>query len=614
MDIVTRNKKYGQGRTYVKNKTKLPLNFDIHTLNLMCEFILTENRYIKRSAYMNLRNLIALLDMEKYISDQEKYKRILFIKKGIEARLEKGLTKTITIIKYINGGFIDSDLIDISSFTGLTNEEIDWINTTVSNTLSHTFLYEEAAQGIDLLTRFLAADSTDITTLGKKVEEWIALVNTMFRKNRTESVVTETFSLRDGILQEKLQDIQNELNSDYRKLLTGMQGVNQVTGGGFENTRCYLFLGVTGVGKSLSLLNIAYQIKKYNRNFKPKDPTKIPCIVYLTMENTVSETVDRLVKMSTGVDLRDYPVDELVNMMHKNGELYLTDENPIDIIIKYKPNRSVDTSYLYTVVEDLEDEGYECICMIQDHVKRIRAASGQPDVRMELGDTINELKTFAILKNIPVLTVSHLNRDGARVIDNNTPGRTKADLTRLLGKSNVGESLLMLDNVDLACILNRESDASGKEYMVFKTIKKRIYTLRDYVCQPFNMENGLQLLEDFYSPVPVFKDSLYDTSLQQVAEGTRVKTSGYSATNHEVYQEEPNVFQYAEAVENIQRGHIGRYSSNNIGIEELEKDQFEIAPQPSMEQQISNIVQMPVHQQPVVQEKKPLIRLFQKIS
>ena len=31
-------------------------------------------------------------------------------------------------------------------------------------------------------------------------------------------------------------------------------------------------------------INLAYQIKKYNKGYKPKDPTKRPCVLYLTME------------------------------------------------------------------------------------------------------------------------------------------------------------------------------------------------------------------------------------------------------------------------------------------------------------------------------------------
>ena len=157
----------------------------------------------------------------------------------------------------------------------------------------------------------------------------------------------------------------------------------------------------------------------------------------------------------------------------------------------------------------LEDEGYEVICMIQDHVKRLKSVSGNPDLRLELGDVVNEMKTFAIIKDIPVITDSHLNREGAKVIDQSST-RSTMDLTRMLGKSNIGESLLMLDNIDLGIILNKEFDSEGNEYMVFKNIKERVKTYRSYICQPFHKDNSIKLIEDFYSPIPVFRESLYN--------------------------------------------------------------------------------------------------------
>ena len=549
MNIESRKKKYGQGRTYTRAK-KLPIVFDVTSLNLMCQYVLSDNRNIKRGAYINLRNLIDLLDMEKYISDQDKYKRVIFIKKGIEAKLDRGLHNPEAILKYINGGLIDDniiDIVDINTFVGMSNQEIDWINETVSNTLSLTFLYEEAPRGIDLLTQFMSADSSNISRLGNEIKDWIANLNTMFRRASVQSVTNESFSLNPNILRDKICEVQSQLKSEYRKLVTGMQGLNQMLGGGFENTRCYLFLGVTGVGKSLSLLNIAYQMKKYNKNFKSKDPTKIPCIVYLTQENTIEETVDRLFKMSTGIDIRNCTTDEAMRLLATEGELYLTDDSPIDIIIKYQPNRSIDTGYLYTLTEDLEDEGYEVICMIQDHVKRIRSVTNEQDVRLELGHVINEMKTFAILKDIPMITVSHLNRDGARAIDS-ASNRTKSDLTRLLGKSNIGESLLMLDNVDYSAIINREYDAEGNCYMVFKGIKERFAVMRDYICQPFMHDNDLCLVEDFYSPVPVFKESLYEVSMNQASTANRnIKTGGYPANIAKYDDNEENIYEFASS-------------------------------------------------------------------
>lgn len=565
MIITNRPKNPGQGFNIVKNKkAKLPINFDLNSLNLMCTYVLTDNRNIKRGQYINLRNLMALLDIEKYINDQERYKRVLFIKKGLEARLEKGLSDPIAIIKYINGGLIDSDIIDIDNFIGMSNSEIDWINETVSNTLSSSFLYENAQEGIDILTRFLAAEAKEISSVFSEAREWVRKINNEFRRNEVAKSCERMFSLKPENFSDIIKDAYNEVTSSYRQLVTGMQGFNQLIGGGFENTRCYLLLGLTGVGKSLSMLNIAYQLKKYNRGFKAKDPTKTPCIVYLTMENTVTETIQRLFTIATGGDIKNYSVEEVEHLLRTTGELYLTDDNPIDLIIKYMPNRSVDTSYLYTLTEDLEDEGYEVICMIQDHVKRIRSVTNNPDLRLELGDVINEMKTFAIIKDIPIITDSHLNREGAKIIDQSST-RSTMDLTRMLGKSNIGESMLMLDNIDLGIILNKEYDSEGNEYMVFKAIKERVHIFRDYVCQPFHKDNPIKLVEDYYSPIPVFKDSLYNESMNQLNtqfHNNNVKKNAYNSNIITIDDDEENIFEYSKV-----------YSSEDIKVQ---KENLEI--------------------------------------
>ena len=579
MIITNRPKNPGQGFSVLKNKkVKLPINFDLNSLNLMCTYVLSDNRNIKRGQYINLRNLMELLDMDKYINDQERYKRVVFIKKGLEARLVKGLNDPRAIVKYINGGLIDSDIIDIENFIGMSNSEIDWINETVSNTLSSSFLYENAQEGIDILTRFLAAEAKEISSVFLEAKDYFRRVNNEFRKNEVAKSSERMFSLKPDAFKDIITDTYNEVNSSYRHLVTGMQGFNQLIGGGFENTRCYLLLGLTGIGKSLTMLNIAYQLKKYNKGFKPKDPTKTPCVVYLTMENTVTETIQRLFTIATGEDMRNFSVEEVEQMLRTTGELYLTGDSPIDLIIKYMPNRSVDTGYLYTLTEDLEDEGYEVICMIQDHVKRIKSVSGNPDLRLELGDVVNEMKTFAIIKDIPVITDSHLNREGAKVIDQSST-RSNMDLTRMLGKSNIGESLLMLDNIDLGIILNKEYDSEGNEYMVFKNIKERVRTYRDYICQPFHKDNPIKLVEDFYSPIPLFKESLYNESMNQMNtqfHNNKVKNNSFNSNIITIDDDEENLFEYSKV-----------YSSEDI---KLQKESLEIREEEETTHNLSNFV------------------------
>ena len=345
----------------------------------------------------------------------------------------------------------------------------------------------------------------------QEFEKLVTEIQTKFRRSRVESLSETNFTLKNGIFEEVVRDIHQQLTDPSSRLITGMQGVNELLGGGFESARVYMLLGLTGGGKSLSLLNFAYQLKKNNKMYKPKDPTKIPVIVYLTMENTVKETVERLFNLTTGLDMKDVTPEMAIELLRTDGELYLTDESPIDILIKFVPNRSVDTGYLYTMTEDLEDEGYEVICLIQDHVKRIKSVDKYSEVRQELGAVVNEFKVFSSLKDIPVITNSHLNRDAAGKIDEASKAN-KGDLIRMLGRANIGESMLMLDNLDCALIIGQEYDSKYNKYMGFKRIKMRgKCTLRDTLFQPFTGEESIKLVEDIDLSVPVFKDTLKDS-------------------------------------------------------------------------------------------------------
>ena len=510
MNIERRTKYSGRGRSISKTDKKVDINFDLNALNLMCSYILSENRNIRRSHLINMRNLFDILDVSLYQNDIEKMKRFNFIRKGLEARILHNLKDPYIVVKYINGGIIDDDVIDLKNFTSMSNDELIWINQTISEALKYAFIYNDIDRMIDICTRFKAADYRSRGAIVQEFEMLVQEIQSKFRRSRVENLSEMTFTLKDGFFDEVVKDIHEQLSNPCNRLITGMQGINELLGGGFESTRVYMLLGATGVGKSVTLLNLAYQIKKYNKNYKPKDPTKIPVVVYMTMENTVRETVERLFNLTVGpdTDMTKYSPDEVINLLRTEGELYLTDESPIDIIIKYVPDKSVDTSYLYTMTEDLEDEGYEVICLIQDHIKRIRSCYPSTDIRLELGAIVNEFKVFASIKDIPVITNSHLNRDAAKTIEEGSRAN-KADLTRMLGRSNIGESMLMLDNLDCAFIINTAYDAQANKYMAFKRIKIRYKaTHRDYLNQPFIPGNDIKLVEDYYSAVPVFKDSL----------------------------------------------------------------------------------------------------------
>lgn len=507
MNLERRAKYGGQGFSVVKSEKRLDMNLDLRTLDIMCKCVVSDNLTIRRGQLINLRNLIYLLNENSYINDEEKAKRVSFIKKGIEARIDFNLTDPYMIVTHIYGGILDNEIINLDEFKGLATSEIAWMNNMVSEALKFSHAYHNAEILLDICSRLRAADYGSKAEIVKEFEEAINKTQNDFRRSKNEDQTEAIFSLRDGYFENAMYDTYNTLKSPRRKLVTGMQGMNDMLGGGFENERCYVYFGLPGEGKSSVILNMIYQIKKHNKDYRTKDPTKRPCVVLLTMENTMTESVERLFGMATGKQsMVDFTPENAIDMLRTEGELYLTDDSPIDLIIKFKPTNSVDTSYLYTLTEDLEDQGLEVIALFQDYIGRIKSIERHQDTRLEYGAVVDEFKTFAEIKDIPIITVAQLNRDASKHIDEGRKA-SKADLVRLIGRSNISESMLILNNIDAGFLIAPETNQAGERYLGVQRIKIRYNAGdREFVYLPF-MGNTLKLQED-YGGLPIFKTTM----------------------------------------------------------------------------------------------------------
>lgn len=511
MDFERRSKYDVQGPSFAKDK-QLNINLDLRTLDIICKSLVTDNQAIRRGQLINIRNLIYLINPENYINDAEKVKRVNFIKKGIEARLINNLTDPYMILTHINGGILDTGIVNLDEFKGLTGAEINWMNNMVSEALKFTHVYNNVDRLYDLCSRIKSSDYTSKAAVVAEFEQVINNIQNDFRRSKNENSTEIMFSLRDEYFEDIMHDTYNTLSSPRRKLVTGMQGMNELLGGGFENGRCYVYFGLPGEGKSSVILNMIYQIKKHNRDYRTKDPTKRPCIVLLTMENTVTESVERLFGMATGLDsMTNLSPENAINALREQGELYLSDISPIDIIIKFKPSNSVDTSYLYTLTEDLEDQGLEVIAMFQDYIGRIRSTERLSDTRLEYGLIVDEFKTFAEIKDIPVITVAQLNRDASKHIDEGRKS-SKSDLVRLIGRSNISESMLILNNIDAGFLIAPETTQNKERYLGVQRIKIRYNAGdREFVYLPF-IGNTLKLAEDI-GGIALYKTTMRTDSM-----------------------------------------------------------------------------------------------------
>lgn len=520
-----------------KKQGKAKISLDLIHLNMFCKYAIQPSTLVRMEHLSNLFKLVNIIDPSTYENDPEKVKRMRFIYNALEARLKEGIHDQDAILSYVCGGItFKIDFLDYNNLN-LNRRELEYISEFITESINFQFIYEHLDEFLDIITRFKTAEFTTKGPIVKEFEEWLDYMKSECRRNRIDDNITDmVFSLADGVFENVVTNVWNITKNPSRRLITGMQALNDMLGGGFESSRFYMIMGTSGIGKSLTLLNIIYQIKKYNVTYQTKDPSKKPAIVLLTMENSVIETVTRLFDLIVGNNtisgMENYDISEVLRIMREEGQLVLNESSPINIIVRYKPSRSVSTSYLYSLYDELEDLGYEMICLVEDHIKKIRSCNSIQDLRIELGEVVNEMKAFAVEKDIPVISNTHLNREATKLIEDAMLKKT-SDVGRQLGKSFTGESLLMGDNMDCGISITLDFDQEGRRYMGVNLAKMRDKNKaqRTYFAQPFVEGSTIRLVED-YGGIPQYKDSLHTAPEMRV--DTVIKTSGASSLIGEV--------------------------------------------------------------------------------
>lgn len=493
---------------------KIPLKFDITMMNMIIGYLFKRSVQINRKSLTNMKHLFDVIDETVYENNEQMEQRFNFIIKALEAKVDKGFENDDAIINYCRSDVFNKENDDIiqniPKYTRINFEEIKYINKAIEDRLQYYYLYFYKDKIYETVERL---DSGEYTSFSEINSELLNVCTSVINKVRkTKSVDnTDTFSLGDDNFENNVIDIVTQLKNPSRILRTGIQKLNQILAPGFMSGRLYIFMGLPGGFKSGILLKTMRDIRKYNKEIQVKKPGKRPCVLMVTMENSVSETVERLFNMTTtGEDIRNFTPKQVLKMLKDSGEFTLTDSNDIDIIIKYHANRTISTDDLYTIIDDLCDDGKEVMALILDYIKRIRPAERAKDEKEELKNITNELKTLALDLDIPVITAHQLNRAGASTIDAAMQSN-KEDLARFLGRSNVGSAWEIIENSDFVCIINVERKReTGQYYLTFKRVKIRYKDLSDlsYFNHPFESNNRMQLIDDIELPQSLSEDSL----------------------------------------------------------------------------------------------------------
>ena len=420
---------------------RLKIGFDIQTLNMIIAFLMKESVLRTRKTITNIQKVIENTEPEMYEKNPELKVRIWAILQIAKCILEEKMDRNETIGMYLSDRAEDDqqkELIEniTSGKYTISYNESKYLIKKVDTTLEYGYIATVRDVMIQILEQI---DTTDYMTYAAVSEDLYNIATAVINiKRQCRSLdADQTFSLENEMFEQVVSDAVTKLKDRNRIFITGIQHLNIILSPGFLSKRLYTFLAFPGKGKSTMLLKAALDIRKYNTNIKTKNPDKQPAVLFLTLENDIAETVERMYNMCvTSDDIRNYTPNQVINAFRDNGGMKLSSNSPINIIIKEFKNRELSTDDLYTIINDLSDQGIEVITLIVDYMKRIRPAEPADNEKGELKNITNEMKELAKFFDIPVITAQQLNRNGAAIVDAALQNN-KDDVTRLVGRDAI---------------------------------------------------------------------------------------------------------------------------------------------------------------------------------
>lgn len=531
-----RRRKKGSGNT----KQAIHVNMDTPMIDSLLKYIVSDA--VTASEMNNVRKLFERLCIEDFQLLKDKYDKIRLIKYLTEAKSVASLHDTGAITMYI----LDK-CPELEEAVGNLNwdpnqigpADIRQISKSIAEKLQYSIILSMEDEIIELYDKLRNCGFYSMTEYTTKMREVLTRGLTAMQKTAISVGMVDELDFRNAEGIASLRTIVDRYHRPGNVLSTGMQFMNKILSPGFQGGRLYTFLGLTGGFKSGMLLNMADQIRQCNPAILSQNPDKKKTILFVTMENSINETVERLYDMysddtaSISKDSFEKVVEVLRDVAgYEFGDVGIDSESgtvtdaqtenmpgKIGIQFIYKSNLSITTGDLYTMIQEQEDQGKEVICLILDYIKRIDSVHDwYGDERIRLGNVAQELKALAEYFQIPVITAQQVNREGNAIVDA-AMRENKQDVLKFVGSANIGSSWAIAEESDWMAILNRERQKETNElFLTIKRVKIRgkSDSKMDYFNHPFtNNEKPFRLVMDYDKPFSCSKRSL-SSSLESV--------------------------------------------------------------------------------------------------
>jgi replicative DNA helicase len=193
------------------------------------------------------------------------------------------------------------------------------------------------------------------------------------------------------------RDVESRYREDHRKIVpTPWSEINELVQGGLGNGDLGLIFGNPGGGKSWTLVALGGFAVQMGYN-----------VIHYTLELSEAYTGRRYDAFFTGT-----PVDQLEK--HKGDVEKSTSDLPGELIIREFPMGKTTISTIESHIQKVRDLGIEPDLIIIDYIDLLSTRKRNVDRKGEIDDIYTSTKGLARELNLPIWSVSQVNRAGAK--------------------------------------------------------------------------------------------------------------------------------------------------------------------------------------------------------
>lgn len=489
---------------------KVSIVFDVDMVNALIKYVRCE--FVSQPQVAAVLNLLKQLDFSQYNYNQDILDRLKLLKTTCLGICDERIQDDSVLISYIKENLEDAEeILNNVNFqkNQLHDSECKVMAKAVNERLQFLYIYQVKDDIVNMLNEFDTLGFTSYFDIINSLKSKLSNLMVKLRSVSAPDALIRSFNFSGEEYMSLLTNIVNKAKQPTTVLQTGIRQLNAILSPGFQSGRLYTFLGGTGRFKSGTLWNITDQLRQFNPQIIPVENGMRKTILFLTMENTIYETVIRLFDMynDTAKEISELEVEDVARILKERGHFEFTNDQGIDIEMRYYSDLEIATSDIYSIIQELSDEGKQVIAVVLDYILKLNSDKEHyGDERLRISYAGRELKKLAQNLDIPVITAMQINREGNGILEASMQ-ENKEDIGRFIGASAVGQCWDLIQESDWVCFINLEMQKStGKWFVSFKRLKirgKKDPLALDYFNHPFVNNNGIRLEPDVNKPEPI---------------------------------------------------------------------------------------------------------------